>query len=113
MGKHKMYENSPKMEHDDKGVVKVTKDEKSAEKKAEVKKDDGDTDEEKSPGAHENHSQDIKDMHKRHHAEFKDMHARHEKEMTSMHTKHQKTAGATGGQTTDAPIDKVEKGAKA
>lgn len=112
MAKHKMYENSPKMEHGEDGKVKVTKDQKSHEKKSEVKTSKeakGDEGEHKGEAVADTHGQDIKDMHKRHTAEFKDMHARHEKEMGMMHTKHQKTAGATGGSTDGAPIADIEK----
>lgn len=115
MAKHSMYKDSPKMEHDEDGKVKVKKSEKHADKADEMDKD-------KKPAAakdiagvetSESHAEDIKEMHKRHHTEFRDMHARHETEMKSMHTKHQKTAGATGGSTVDAPIAEIEKGAKA
>lgn len=138
MAKHGLYENSPTMEHDDEGKVRVKK---NADKKTEEKMDKGHGAEGASShlemhtrhaherlvmhhrhmhermGMHERHHMEHMhhkgekaELHGRHHAELKDMHGRHETEHKAMFSKHEKE-GYAGGEL-GKPIEKIEKGEK-
>ena len=102
MAKHSLYDNTPKMEHDDEGTVKVTK--KAAEKNPEVKKEEG------GLPAFIRHAHERRETHSRHELEHsthdnskgkssskKEIHARHEKEVKEMHARHEKELDASAG----------------
>ncbi len=96
MAKHKMYDENPRLEHDEEGNVKVKKD---APK--ETAGDTGEPD-----------GEDIKLMMKTH-KEMVDMHNKHQEESLSRITKHATKPGATSGSDdVGAPIKDIEKGAK-
>lgn len=96
MAKHSMYDETPKMEHDEEGGVKV--------KKPEKKSDTGEHD--TAP------EDDVKEMLKQH-EEMKKMHDKHQADSLERIKKHVAKKGATAGSDdVGAPIKDIEKGAK-
>jgi len=79
MAKHKMYDETPSLAHDEEGNVKV----KKAEKKAEVKGDD-----------HEPDGAGLDELIKQH-DEMKKMHDKHQADMMARIQKHSKKAADT------------------
>ena len=140
MAKHNLYDESPKIEHDEHGSTKVVKTPKKDIGPSGTEK--GDKDEgfkyDKGEGmpSHVRHAMDRHHMHAKHEHEHsmhdhhgggdkKVMHERHEKEMKEMHTRHEKEAGAEGHHEDGAeagaggsagkrsePIKKAEEGKK-
>lgn len=99
MAKHSMYDETPKMEHDEDGNVKVKKSAKPA-----PEDDAGDTGEPDGAGLDEL----IKE-----HKEMKAMHDKHQADMMARIKKHATKPGATSGSNdVGAPIKDIEKGAK-
>ncbi len=142
MAKHSLYDDSPHIEHNDKGGTSVSK-AKPSEKHAEhesdgqnekgVKGEGFSVDEHHAMQRLDMHHRHVKErldlhtrhamehrlhkgpkheLHKRHENDLKALHGRHEQELKALHASHDKEPGAMGGKTTDEPIEKVEKGAK-
>ena len=123
MAKHHLYDESPILEHEESGHVKVVKT---------PKKEEYGTDEEKGVEAegfpvHARHAHERHLMHAKHehehamhdhhspHESKEPMHTRHEKEFADMHTRHEKETGEKSGaegRDVGAPIKEIEKGAK-
>ena len=139
MAKHHLYDESPAIEHDEKGgtrVRKPTKEEVGPSSKEKGVKEES-VHEQNGEGLppHVRHSMDRHHLHAKHehehatadhhgHSDKKAMHERHEKEFKEMHTRHEKELGEHGGEEAGAggaegkrsgggePIEKVEKDKK-